>query len=276
MSVKIARLPSRALVTVQGPDWRAFLQGLVTQDVATLTPDALRYGALLTPQGRLQFDFLMWGREDGCSLETDAGAAPALAARLSVYRLRAKVAVGVAEADIFVAWDDVPQTDGWRIDPRAPALGHRSLEPQSPNAEPRAYDAHRRALGVPDIAADAVESDYPIELNFDLMNAFDFHKGCFIGQETTSRMHRRGGVKNRLAPIAVEGRPPPFGADVLAGERRVGSVRGSADGLALALVRLDRIDAGPLTVEGRPATLQPPSWSAFALAAPTQTAASSP
>lgn len=272
MSVNIACLTSRALVKVQGPDWRPFLQGLISQDVTTLSPEDLRYGALLMPQGRLLFDFLIWGSDEGCDLETDAASADALAARLMLYRLRAKVTIAIAERHVFAGWDDGPLDPGWRKDPRAPGLGFRSLAPQIENKDASAYQAHRLALGVPDIRTDAVDTDYPIELNLDLMHAFDFQKGCFIGQETSSRMHRRGGVKNRLTTLSFDGPPLSIGADIFIGDRRAGSVRASAGGRALALVRLDRIQTGPLTVEGRCVSLATPTWLHVAFAAPTETA----
>jgi folate-binding protein YgfZ len=106
---------------------------------------------------------------------------------------------------------------------------------------------------------DTDEGTYPIEANFDLLNGIDFAKGCFVGQETTSRMKRRGEIKKRMLPIAFEGSPPPAGAEILNGELRAGEVLSGMEGGAMALVRLDRID-GALTVDGRPVTVRRPEW----------------
>ena len=130
-------------------------------------------------------------------------------------------------------------------------------------ADEAAYDAHRLALGVPGPADWGSETTYPIEANFDLLGGIDFKKGCFVGQETTSRMKRRGQIKNRMLPIAFAGAPPAFGAEVLAGSLRAGEVRSGVEGRAMALLRLDRIE-GRLTVDGRPVRVERPGWMAEA------------
>ena len=123
-----------------------------------------------------------------------------------------------------------------------------------------AYDAHRLALGVSDPEKDAVENDFPIEANFDLLHGIDFKKGCFVGQETTSRMYRRGMVKTRMAPIRFDGPALPFGAAVMAGDRRAGEVRSSLNGRAMAVFRIDRAGGHDLTVNERLVKLDLPAW----------------
>jgi folate-binding protein YgfZ len=146
----------------------------------------------------------------------------------------------------------------WVKDPRLPALGWRGYG-HTGNAAETAYDAHRLALGAPGPADWGSDKTYPIEANFDLLNGIDFKKGCFVGQETTSRMHRRGTVKTRMAPVTFEGPPPPFGTEILNGTLRAGEVLSGADGRAMASLRLDRLD-GPLTADGRPVTVDMPEW----------------
>ena len=256
-------LKSRALVAVIGPDWRGFLQGLLSQDVETLAPGELRFGALLTPQGKLLFDLFILGREDGCWLDVAAERREALILRLGLYRLRAKVEIAAVDAAIWALWSG--DASGWPADPRSPALGLRGYGVRPPNEavieDEAAYDALRLGLGVPDPAKDCpAESTYPIEANFDLLNGIDFQKGCFVGQETTSRMKRRGQIKTRMLPLVVDGPPPPFGAEVLAGDLRAGEVRTGASGRAMALLRLDRIDGKALTIDGRPAAVERPAY----------------
>jgi tRNA-modifying protein YgfZ len=256
----IAVLESRAVVAVDGEDWRDFLQGLITQDVETLRPGEARFAALLTPQGRLLFDLFVIGREDGVWLDVEREGREALIARLGLYRLRAKVRIAAEDARVFAAWGDPPGA-GWVPDPRLPALGWRGYGFEvASNASEADYQAHRLALGIPGPADWGTEKTYPIEANFDLLNGIDFKKGCFVGQETTSRMKRRGQIKNRMAPIAFEGPPPAPGAEVLAGDLRAGEVLSGADGRAMALLRLDRIEGAALTVEGRPAQVEFPEW----------------
>lgn len=256
----IARLNSRALIRIAGPDWRSYLQGLLSNDVETLAPDALRFAALLTPQGKLLFDLFVVGEADGCLLDVAADRRDALIQRLSLYRLRARVEIAPDERAVFAAWGDGVR-DG-HADPRLAALGARIYDAtRETDADEDAYDAHRLALGVPDPARDAVaDRTYPIEANFDLLDGIDFRKGCFVGQETTSRMKRRGVIKNRMLPIAFDGPAPSFGAEILTrSDLRAGEVLSGREGRAMALVRLDRID-GPLTVEGRPVTVERPAW----------------
>lgn len=258
-----ALLRDRALVAVSGPDWRSFLQGQLTQDVETLTAGELRFGALLSPQGRLLFDLFILGREDGCWLDVAADRRDALIARLSIYRLRAKVEIAPQPGPVVALWHTGRGEPGFAPDPRLPALGHRGygdVEPPGVRADAAAWTAHRLALGAPDTADYGDDKTYPIEANFDLLNGIDFRKGCFVGQETTSRMKRRGQIKSRMLPVAFAGPPPAFGAEVLNGELRAGQVLSGVPGRAMALLRLDRIEDGALTVDGRPVTVERPAW----------------
>src|SRR6202012_4069671 len=150
-------------------------------------------------------------------------------------------------------------------DPRLAALGWRGYGAVSPKGDEAvdetAYHAHRLALGVPDPDADCPpETTYPIEANFDLLAGIDFQTGCFVGQETTSRMKRRGQIKNRMLAIAFDGPPPAFGAEVLAGERRAGEVLSGRAGRAMALLRLDRIEDAALSVDGREVRVEWPVY----------------
>jgi folate-binding protein YgfZ len=282
-----APLNSRALVAVTGEDWRSFLQGQLTQDVETLGVGEARFAALLTPQGRLLFDMFVIGREDGCWLDVEASQRDALIQRLTMYRLRAKVQFDPDPTPIFAlfsahpdesrdpgfssgvltgqAW--VPTFVGmsgvWVDDPRLGELGWRGYGAERPSdaqqTNEAAYDRHRLTLGVPGPVDWGSDRAYPIEANFDLLNGIDFKKGCFVGQETTSRMKRRGAIKNRMLPITFDGPPPPFGTEVLNGELRAGEILSGQDGIAMALLRLDRID-GDLTANGRKIRVATPAY----------------
>lgn len=258
-----AVLKSRALIALGGEDWRDFLQGLITQDVETLQPGDLRFAALLTPQGRLLFDLFVVGREDGAWLDVEEQHRAALTMRLTMYRLRAKVTIAADETPVSVLFGGQDAPESWIADPRLPALGWRGYGAAAPadatTVDEVAYDAHRLALGVPGPADWGSEKTYPIEANFDLLNGIDFHKGCFVGQETTSRMKRRGQIKNRMLPLTFDGAAPAFDAEVLLGDRRAGEVLSGQDGRAMALVRLDRID-GELTAGGKAVQVDRPEW----------------
>jgi len=267
-----AALPSRALIAVSGPDWRSFLQGLITQDIETLQSGEARFAALLTPQGRLLYDLFVVGREDGAWLDVAAEHREALAQRLALYRLRAKVEIATVEASVSASFSAAPGArpslgsagELFVPDPRLPELGWRRYGATADQPE-AAYEAHRLALGVPGPADWGTDKTYPIEANFDLLRGIDFKKGCFVGQETTSRMKRRGQVKSRMLPIAFEGPPPVPGSEILAGELRAGEVLSGMESRAMAQVRLDRIAGASLTVEGRPVRVERPAWFAEAL-----------
>ena len=163
---------------------------------------------------------------------------------------------------MWAAWGADPG-DGWIADPRLPELGWRGYgrEARADEGED-AYDAHRLLLGIPEAARDC-ESDktFPLEADFDLLNAIDFKKGCYVGQETTSRMKRRSAVKTRMAPLRFDGPAPAFGTPVETKDGlRAGEVLSGRDGRAMALLRLDRAVSGPLACQGRPVVLDIPSW----------------
>jgi folate-binding protein YgfZ len=261
-----AKLASRALIQVSGPDWRDFLQGLLTQDVETLAVGETRFAALLTPQGKLMFDLFVTGTEHGCLIDVAADRQGALIQRLTIYRLRAKVAITPADTDVAALWPGLASVPaGWTADPRLPALGYRGQDATPPAGativDEAAYHSHRLALGAPDPDADCpADTTYPIEANFDLLNGIDFQKGCFVGQETTSRMKRRGMIKNRMLPIQFDGDPPAFGAEVLAGDRRAGEALSGQSGRAMALLRLDRTQGAALSVDGRAVAVEWPVY----------------
>lgn len=266
-TLTFAPLTSRALIAVSGPDWRSFLQGLITQDVETLTAGEARFGALLTPQGRLLYDLFVVGREDGCWLDVLAAHRAPLLQRLLIYRLRAKVELGVDETPVSVLFP--PSSDeraprGFVRDPRLGELGWRGYGASAPAnarlADERVRDDQKLALGVPGPADWGSDKTYPIEANFDLLNGIDFKKGCFVGQETTSRMKRRGQIKSRMLPIVFEGPAPSPGAEILAGELRAGEVTSVGAGRAMALMRLDRAQGANLTLASRPIRLERPAW----------------
>ncbi len=275
---KLAVLADRRLIQITGSDWRAFLQGLITQNVETLDEGAVAYGALLTPQGRLLFDMFVWAEHGGAVLDVAAEGRDALIARLSMYRLRSKVAIAAHDGAVFALFsstcdsDNVDPPAGWRADPRLAALGWRAIgdAPAATDAEPadlEAYHAHRIALGVPDLVRDGLsDKAYAVEADFDLLNGVDFAKGCFVGQETTSRMKRRGQLKTRLCTLSFDGPAPAPGAEVLCADGpdatvlRAGEVLSGCGGYALALMRLDRAFGRHLSVEGRTVQLAPPAW----------------
>jgi folate-binding protein YgfZ len=259
------RLASRALVSVRGSEWRAFLQNLLSNDVESLPAGQARAALLLTPQGKLLFDLIVVAGDDGALIDVLADQCEALVQRLKLYRLRAKIQIEPIGGEVWAAAGARPIGEGWVADPRLEALGWRGYGVAAPAGadvqDEAAYRAHALALGVPDPALDCVpDKTFPLEADFDLLNAIDFHKGCYVGQETTSRMKRRSAVKTRMVPIVFDGPSPAYGTSVMAGDLRAGEVLSGAEGRAMALLRLDRAGGGDLAVDGRPARLDIPDW----------------
>ncbi|HEX7760320.1 MAG TPA: folate-binding protein [Caulobacteraceae bacterium] len=264
----VTPLEDRALIKLIGPDWRGFLQGLVTQDVETLAAGEARFGAMLTPQGRLLYDLFLVGQEDGCLIDCHAQVRDALVQRLTIYRLRAKVEIALLDSPVLALWGGPawggPAPAGWVADPRLPALGFRGYGVPAPAdaalADEAAYARHALDLGVPGPADWGSDKTYPIEANFDLLNGIDFKKGCFVGQETTSRMKRRGAVKTRMLPITFDGPAPNAGSEVLNGTLRAGEVLSGSAGRAMAAVRLDRLEGDLALADGRRSRPDWPAW----------------
>jgi len=258
-----ARLDSRAVLAVSGDERTDFLQGLVTNDVTRLAPTCPVYAGLLTPQGKLLFDFLLWTRDDAILIDVARGHTDSLARRLTMYKLRANVTIAPRpELAIYAYWGGgaLPGT----ADPRLGALGTRAIvQPGEPaNAGEADYIAHRLALGVGEASEIGDEATYPLEANFELLHGVDFKKGCYVGQELTARMKHKSVLRKRVLPVALDG-TAALGAAIMAGEREIGELRAVAGARGLALVRLDRLaeSAGtPLRAGDATVTVQWPDW----------------
>jgi hypothetical protein len=255
MRIHTARLEDRGVLRVAGEEAASFLQGLLTNDVESQAVGEARYAALLSPQGKILFDFLALrvAAESGTAFLIDAPAAQLgdLAKRLGFYRLRAKVTISDESAALAVvaSWG-APSVPGGLsyADPRDPRLGARTILPRAEAAAlaeggVELYEAHRIRLGVPKGGIDFAYADiFPHDANLDLLHGVDFEKGCYVGQEVVSRMRHRGGVRKRILRLALAGAAPERGTPVLAGDIAVGTLGSAAGANALALVRLDRIE----------------------------------
>ena len=266
--MKAAFLSDRGLVKLGGEDARDFLNGLVTSDVSGLAPGVARFGALLTPQGKIVVDFLATeapvGHGGGLLLDCPRPLAAAFATKLGFYKLRAKVTVENLSDNLGVLaiWDGAPAMtpDLLFADPRNTALGWRMLVP--PDLALKAakmlgaricdeadYDAHRIAVGTPRGGLDFSYGDaFPHDVNMDRLHGVDFDKGCYVGQEVVSRMQHRGTARTRIVRVDLDGAAPETGAPVTAGDKSIGVMGSAADGHGLALLRIDRasdaLDAG--------------------------------
>lgn len=254
-SAKIARLTDRGVVSIDGADSEKLLQGLVTNEIEGLNAGEARYAGLLSPQGKILFDFFIVRTATGYLLDVAVGKAADLVKRLAMYKLRADVAITDVSPGFAVhaVWDDgaaaltATRTCVNFKDPRHPSMGIRWLTKSPPPPDAQVvelahidYDALRVRLGVPEGGKDYDFGDaYPHEADFDLFNGVSFTKGCYVGQEIVARMQNKTVVRKRVVKISAA-TPLSSGTDVCLGEIPIGRV-GTVDGThALAMVRLDR------------------------------------
>ena len=286
--MKAALLPDRGVVKVAGDGARTFLNGLLTADIAQVTPAQPKFAALLTPQGKIVIDCIVAEApaEDGGGFFLDCPKALAFEfmQKLNFYKLRAKVICeDLSEVlGVMAIWDGQGMTEYGLIypDPRLPSLGQRvMLPPHLAKAaaadlgaelfEAQAYEAHRIAQGVPRGGLDFIYGDaFPHETDMDQLAGVDFDKGCYVGQEVVSRMEHRGTARNRVVPIDASNFAPDAGVPVMAGDKQVGITGSHAGRSGLAMLRLDRVadaraagialTAGGIAIEPRK-----PDWATF-------------
>lgn len=267
-----ASLPDRALIKLSGADAEHFLHNLVTTDIAALPAGEAWPGALLTPQGKILFDFLVWRDGDGFVLDTTTGQRDALIKRLSMYKLRAAVEIVALEPEgVIVAWGEDADETGL-VDHRFAVAGVRvTRKPGAGQAEvPQGYDALRVLAGIAESGPDfALQDAFPHDVLFDLMGGVSFRKGCYVGQEVVSRMQHRGTARRRVVVVTAETALPATGTELLTGGKPIGTLGTVAGNRGLAIVRIDRAGEAiasvtPILAGETAVTLSLPSWTGLA------------
>jgi folate-binding protein YgfZ len=262
-----ARLEDRAVLALSGADVRPFLQGLITNNIENVGPGRAAYAALLTPQGKILFDFIIAEGDGALLLDCSAAHRDALAKRLKLYRLRAKVEIeprdhlGVAGG---LTGRPAERGNGF-ADPRLEALGPRFISAiaEMPDnvGTAQAYHAERLRLGVPEGSDFGSDKIFALDADLDELHAVAFDKGCYVGQELTARMKHRGTARKRLLP--VNGDALPASGTVSAGGKDIGEMMSSYGSRGFALIRLDRLEeaaGAQVTVENKSITLEKPNW----------------
>jgi folate-binding protein YgfZ len=278
-------LTNRGVVRVAGADARAFLQGIVTCDLDHVSPGQARYGALLTPQGKIMADFIVVEAPEeaggGFYLDAPVVLCTEFVKRLGFYKLRAKVEVADLTQGLAVlaGWGGAarPADEAGLVhdDPRLPALGWRAIVAAEDvgglaDASWADYAPHRVRLGIPEGVPDFAYGDaFPHEALLDQLGGVDFGKGCYVGQEVVSRMQHRGTARTRVVSLIYpEGFAAEPGSPVTAGERSLGTTGSGAGERGLALVRIDRaadaLGVGEVILAGgMPARFDKPDWVRF-------------
>ncbi|NYI21184.1 hypothetical protein FHS93_000070 [Sphingobium francense] len=226
-------LTDRALLRISGEEAKIFLQGLLTRDVPGLKEGEPRWTALLTPQGKALFDFILWADGGDVLIDCEASQADALARRLALYRLRRKVAIAREDA-LAVHW--ALEAPGKPFDPRLPQLGHRWIAPADEGDASAAFRAHRLSLGIFEGVGELGQDQILwLEANAGELGGVDYDKGCYVGQENTARMHYRNKVNRRLVAVPL----------ARADEKRQKAALPDL-GLSIELRRVEDIDAADL------------------------------
>lgn len=286
MASPFAYLPHRAILSLTGPDTITLLERLVTHATNDWAPDETRYGALLTPQGKILADYLAIRTPDGVLLDVSETQIDDLAKRLKMFRLRSQVDIERLEdvsvvAGLDAAPDGIRPIPGMQrvyLDSRIPGGRLRGLiakegsapEDDDPAAQGwqslAAYHADRIAHCIPEQGFDFGQADaFPADINMDVLGGVALNKGCFVGQEVVSRMHRRGQIRKRTLTVRVAtGESAQPGMDLHA-PAPIGNVTSAQNELALARLRIDRwskaeADGMPVLLDETPVTIEKPDW----------------
>lgn len=273
-----ALLDDRAVIALSGPQAREFLQGLVTNDLEGLAPGRGLYAALLSPQGKILFDFLVTEGDGAILLDVAQDSRDAILKKLKLYRLRARVEIEPRDQlGVYIDLKDHPDNRPTSYadraitfaDPRMTALGRRSIgsHAEMPANLPgaRAYHELRLALGVPEGRDFGSEKLFALDAGLEELNGVSFTKGCYVGQELTSRMKHRATARKRIL-TAMAASALPAGGALTRGGVEIGEVLSTYGNMAFAMVRLDRLEQtkGDTAIGEIAVALTRPEW----LAAP--------
>lgn len=271
-----ARLDERGVLSVTGDEAHTFLQALITADLDQLAVGEMRPSALLTPQGKILFDFLIGKIDGGFRIETARAALPDLLKRFTLYWLRARVEIAEQpEEAVFAIWEeDGAAIQGAQSDRRFTTTGVYRLYgivPEGIQERPASeFQALRVGAGIAEAETDYPRSEmFPHDVLLDQNGGVSFRKGCFVGQEVVSRMQHRGTARRRLMLVSAERHLTP-GSVVLAGDRPLGDVLASIGRDGFAVLRIDRLAAAlaegvELSADGVPVETGVPPWAGFNL-----------
>lgn len=233
-------MSARRIFKLTGRDTASFLQGLVTNDVERLQ-DGLVYAALLTPQGKYIADFFLLRQGDDILLDVADTLADDLGKRLTMYKLRADVAI--SESDLNVQRGTGTAPPGAVADPRHPALGWRLYSADQSHQDDTDWDAIRVAHCIPETGIELTTDTFILEVGFDLLNGVDFRKGCYVGQEVTARMRHKTELRKGLRRVRIDG-AAPVGTPITAEDKLAGTLLTQSGDHALAYLRFDRAKEG--------------------------------
>lgn len=258
----ISLLPNRSVIAVSGEDAREFLQGLITNDIRKVTADTPIFAAILTPQGKFLYDFFIIEHHGKLFLDVAKATRAELVKRLTMYKLRSKVDIAeLSWMQVAVAWGNSDIAGEVKFtDPRLSALGVRVLGSVLKAEANDAYEHHRISLGVPEGGRDLESNDsFPMQWAYDKLNAVDFNKGCYVGQEVTARAKHIGTVRKRPYKIQASSTLPAAGAPIMTEGKEAGKMATSIGNTGVALLNIEAV-SGQLSCEGMHVQAEMPVW----------------
>lgn len=267
-----ARLDDRTIIEISGEEAEHFLQNLITTDLDALAEGEVRPGALLTPQGKILFDFLIFRDDNGFRLDCRIEISADLIKRLTLYKMRAKVEIAESEqSDVCVSWHGDSGASSGLTDTRfgAETVMRRYMSASQPDTSMAQWHVFRIANGVGESGQDFALGDvFPHDVLFDHNGGVSFRKGCFVGQEVVSRMQHRGTARRRLLIANSEADLPQPGTEITAGGRTIGALGSAAGKSGLAMVRIDRAaqamaEGTAIEADGITLSLTIPVWAGF-------------
>lgn len=291
---RYTQLQYRAVLKVSGEDRASFLQGLISNDIKKVVAGHGIWSGFLTPQGKFLHDLFITPSGDDFLLDVEAERADAFAKKLSMFKLKSKVTVTrVADLAVFAVWGEGAAASlglsaevgsakelgagTVMVDPRLADMGLRAILTdaaplQAAGCAPAPFeewDGVRIGLGVPDGSRDlTVEGSLLLEAGFDELGGVDFKKGCYMGQETTTRSKHRNLIKKRLVPVSFDGPVPAKGTPLMLGGEEAGDIRSTLGANGIALIRLEKLKAagdapGAFTSGDAKVTPHKPAWAVF-------------
>jgi hypothetical protein len=270
-NLKKVKLKDRAVIELNGQDNKEFLQSLVTNNVDLVSDNKSIYAALLSPQGKYLFDFIIFQNyiTKKLSIDCEKKRYPELIQKLNLYKLRNKIDIninnditiyGIYGSDIskIILNLKMNNQEGstksiknniYIVDPRNKKLGIRIYIVKNNfskefdtilNGSSSELEYNRIKLKIPKPEIDLeIEKSFIIENNFEEMNCIDFNKGCYIGQENTARQKYRGTAKRKLALVKINGEKINNGTKIYHNKKIIGTMRSSCKNIGLASIRTD-------------------------------------
>jgi tRNA-modifying protein YgfZ len=267
----LATLTGRSIIALAGDDVSSWLQNLITADTDAQPISTVSAAALLTPQGKILFDFLVWKQGDASlALECRTENAAALAQRLMFYKLRAKVEIAQPQAVAIIVLAN--EMDGASRDMRfSDPIFRKVAFTSNASTDEAMYTKLRIENGVAESGADYALGDvFPHDVNLDQIGGVGFKKGCFVGQEVVSRMQHRGTARRRIVSVEADTDLQSAGAMIEAQGKEIGTLASTHSNVGLAILRLDRLVEAKANgiapnVGGKALTVRLPTGAQFTL-----------